>query len=108
MQTIKAEITIPIPDDFVLIPKSELEKLKEQELIGTWWTMKDLEKRIGKKQDWIKENILFHPRFREMLDIENGGFVYYPQSKGQPWSFHARKMALFLDEYFHIIFRKKG
>jgi phage pi2 protein 07 len=66
--------------------------------------MKDLEKRINRKNEWIKENILYPTKFRKILDVENGGFVFYPKSKGQNWSFHASKMADFLDKNFHMIF----
>ena len=68
--------------------------------------MKDLEKKIGRKSEWIKENILYPSRFRCFLDSANGGFVFYPQTKGQSWSFQAPKMAAFLDKHFAEIFNK--
>lgn len=105
MQKLKAEITIPIPEDFVLIPKEEFDRLREQELVGTWWSMKDLERRLNKKHEWIKENILYQPRFRKLLDVKNGGFVYYPERQGQTWSFQASRMAEFLELHFADIFR---
>lgn len=105
MQQLNVNLSIPIPPDKVLISKVELEELKEQSLTGVYWNMKDLEKRVNKRQEWIKENILYKPRFREVLDSENGGFVYYPKSQGQTWSFNAKRMAKFLDENFHLIFR---
>ena len=104
MQQIKTEITIPIPPDMVIISRTELEELKQKELTGVYWSMKDLVKRINKSDRWIKENILYQPRFRKILDSENGGPVYYPKNQGQTWSFHAPRMAKFLDDYFHIIF----
>lgn len=104
-QSLNVEISIPIPADKVLISKVELNELKEQQLSGTYWTMKDLEKRTGKKQEWIKKNILYPSHFRKILDSENGGFVFYPKSKGQTWSFQASKMAKFLDDNFHRIFK---
>lgn len=104
-QQLKAEITIPIPSEFVLVSKVEYEQLKQNELSGVWWSMKDLEKRIGKKQEWIKENILYPTRFRRMLDIENGGFVYYPERKGQTWAFLATKMSEFLEKHFADIWK---
>lgn len=107
LQQLKAEITIPIPADHVLVSKVEFEELQKQTLSGVYWGMKDLERRGGKKQDWIKENILFQPRFRKMLDVENGGFVFYPQSKGQNWSFQASKMAEFLEKHFADIFSRR-
>ncbi len=76
-QKLEVNLTIPIPDDSVLIKKVDLERLQEEELSGVWWSMKDLEKRINRKQLWIKENILFPSKFRKILDIENGGFVFF-------------------------------
>lgn len=105
MQQLKAEITIPIPPDKVLISKIELEELREQSLTGVYWSMKDLQKRINKSDRWIKDNVLYPSRFRKILDLENGGFVFYPKNQGQTWSFQAVKMAKFLDDNFHLIFR---
>lgn len=103
-QTLNVELSIQIPSDRIMIRKAELEELKREQLAGVYWSMKDLEKRINKKQDWIKENILYPPRFRKILDSENGGFVFYPKSQGQVWSFQASKMAEFLDKHFRQIF----
>ncbi len=105
LQKLKAEIVITIPEDMVLITRVEYEELKQNELTGVYWNMKDLEKRINKKSDWIKENILFPSRFKKILDIDNGGFVYYPETKGQPWAFQATKMAEFLEGNFQRIFQ---
>lgn len=104
MQKLKAEIVIQIPKELVLIARVEYEELKQNELLGVYWSMKDLEKRINKKSDWIKENILYPSRFKKNLDINNGGFVYYPETKGQPWAFQATKMAGFLEINFAKIF----
>jgi phage pi2 protein 07 len=106
MQKIKAEIVITIPEDMVLITKVEYEKLKQNELAGVYWNMKDLEKRINKKSEWIKEHILYPTKFRSFLDVEMGGFVFYPNVRGQTWAFQSTKMAKFLDEKFHYIFGK--
>lgn len=103
-QLISTQIVIQIPSDQILITKVEYEELKQQELTGAYWSMKDLEKRTNKKHEWIKENILYPERFRKVLDVIHGGFVFYPKSKGQTWSFHAVKMAKFLDDYFQEIF----
>ena len=103
-QLISANIVIQIPTDQILITKVEYEELKQQELLGTYWSMKDLEKRTSKKHEWIKDNILYQERFKKILDVDCGGFVFYPKSKGQNWTFHAVKMAKFLDKYFQEIF----
>lgn len=104
VQQLAVNLTIPIPQDSVLIGKVELEELKKNELSGVYWNMKELEQRTGKKHEWLKENILFRQKFRNELDSENGGFVYYPKGKGQTWSFQASKMAVFLDKNFHRVF----
>lgn len=105
MQQLSVNLTIPIPADSVLISKVELEDLRKEQLAGVYWTMKDLEERTGRKHEWIKENILYPMRFRKTLDIDNGGFVFYPKMRGQTWSFQANKMAGFLDKHFADIYK---
>lgn len=69
-----------------------------------WWTMKDLEEVTGYSDDWLKENILFQPSYKKILDVENGGFVYYPEKRGQKWMFIASMMQDFLEKHFIKIF----
>lgn len=106
MQQLTVSMTIPIPNEQVLITKVELDELKEQSLTGLYWNMKDLEERTGKKIEWLKENILYQPKFKQVLDVQEGGFVYYPERKGEKWTFLASKMALFLEENFYSIFER--
>lgn len=106
MQQLSVSLTIPIPDDSVLISKVELEQLKTNELHGVYWNMKDLERRTGRKQLWLKENVLYPTKFRKELDVQNNGFVSYPITSGQPWVFRATKMAEFLERNFHLIFKE--
>jgi phage pi2 protein 07 len=103
-QQLTVNLEIPIPSDLVIISKVELQELKQKELKGVYWTMQDLEKRINRKHEWIKENILYPSRFKKILDVDQDGFVFYPRSRGQSWSFHAQKMADFLDKNFQQIF----
>src|SRR5699024_481457 len=105
MQQLNVNLSIPIPEDKVLISKVELEELRQSNLTGVYWNMKDLEKRVNKSDKWIKENILYPTKFKRILDIEKGGFVFYPSSHDQTWSFQASKMAKFLDQYFSEIFQ---
>lgn len=100
MQRLKSEVTVEIPSHLILVEKTELQELQGQSLAGVYWNMSDLEKRINKSSKWIKENILYQPRFKSELEQ----FVYYPQSQGQTWSFQANKMAEFLDKNFNAIF----
>lgn len=106
MQHIDVELSIKIPSEYVVIKKVELQELKRQSLSGVYWTMKDLIARVSKSDKWIKENILYPTKFKKKLDINNGGFVYYPESQGQTWSFQAAKMSKFLDDNFSKIYLK--
>lgn len=105
MQQLSVNLTIPLPEDTVLISKIEYEELNDSKLNGVYWSMSDLEKKVGKKSEWIKDKILFPPYLRKILDIASGGFVYYPRVKGETWTFHAKKMASFLDDNFNQIFK---
>lgn len=71
-----------------------------------WWTMKDLEQATGYSDDWLKQNILLQPRYKKILDLENGGFVYYPERRGEKWLFISSRMQEFLEKHFAEIFRK--
>jgi phage pi2 protein 07 len=104
MQMLTVNLSIPIPADSVLISKIQLEESKRSQLEGVYWTMKDLQKRINKKSEWIKTHILYPEKFRKILDSDNGGFVYYPKSQGQSWAFLATKMSKFLDDNFDKFF----
>lgn len=103
-QSLKVEAIIQIPADQVLISRIEFERLQSLELTGTYWTMQELEEKTNKKRDWLKDNLLYNPRFKKILDVKEGGFVYYPEKRGQTWSFQASKMARFLDDNFAEIF----
>jgi|SRR5699024_948507 len=107
MQNLNVNLTIEIPEEYVLIKKIELEQLKSEANSGVWWSMKDIEKRINKKRNWIQDNILYPTRFKKILDVKQGGFVYYPESQGERWVFQASKMTEFLEKYFTDIFTKQ-
>lgn len=102
MQRIKTEVVINIPSDYVLVKKTEFEHLQEQQLIGRYWTMKDLEERTGMKQLWLKENVLYVPKLKTQLEK----FTHYPNSQGEKWNFQSSKMAKFLEDNFYLIFDK--
>ncbi|WP_085521370.1 DUF771 domain-containing protein [Tuberibacillus sp. Marseille-P3662] len=69
-----------------------------------WWSMQDLKQQTGRGEDWLKENILLRPSYKKILDIDRGGFVYYPDRKGDPWCFIASRMSEFLEQHFAEIF----
>lgn len=100
MQQLQVNLTVQVPDDHVLITKVEYDELQQQRLSGRYWTMEDLEERTGRKQLWLKNNLLYAPRFKRELEK----IVHYPNSQGDKWSFHPIKMAKFLDDNFYLIF----
>lgn len=108
MQSLNVELSIPVPEDQVLISKVELQELKQQQLTGQYWSMKDIEDRTNRKSEWIKDHILYPSKFKKKLDANNGGPVFYPQGKGQSWLFHARGMSEFLDGHFADIMKGEG
>jgi phage pi2 protein 07 len=81
--------------------------IEQQEIRKVWWTMKDLEDATGYSDDWLKENILLRSTYKQMLDVENGGFVYYPERRGEKWMFIASRMQEFLEKHFIKIFGRK-
>lgn len=101
LQKIKTEVIIEVPAEFILVRKSEWEELKEQQLTGRYWNMKNLEERTGMKQQWLKSNLLYVPKFKQQLEE----FSYYPNSQGEKWAFQATKMAQFLEDNFYRIFK---
>lgn len=93
-QTLDLEVTIP--EEYVLINKDELQQRLNASLTGKIWTMKDLEQQTKRSNDWLKEKILFP--YRKELDVNNGGFVRYPEKQGSPWKFGAYKMSQWLEQ----------
>lgn len=106
MQQLEVQLSVAIPEHLVLVERIEYQRLQEEELVGCYWSMKDLEKRIGYGSEWIQTNILYQPHFKRVLDVQNGGCVYYPAGKGNKWVFQASGMSKFLEKNFHSIFKK--
>lgn len=100
MQQLQVNLTVQVPDEYVLVSKVELEELQQEKLNGRYWSMEDLEERTGRKQLWLKSNLLYAPKFKKELEK----FVHYPNSQGDKWSFQASKMVKFLDDNFYLIF----
>ncbi|MGJ0738949.1 DUF771 domain-containing protein [Enterococcus casseliflavus] len=100
MQQLEAEILIkiPVPEEMVLVEKIRLKELEENEFAGKIFTMKDFADRSNRSSKWLKDNILYHPKLVNKLNIENGGFVYYPQSQSDRWLFNAKGLIKFIDE----------
>lgn len=97
MQQLEANITIQIPENLVLVEKTRLKELEEKEFSGQVFAMKDFVNRSNRSAKWLKDNILNNPRLIKKLNIENGGFVYYPYSQSDRWLFKAKGLIDFID-----------
>ncbi len=95
-------MSVPIPNDFRVISDSEYQALKESELKGKAWGMKDLRGWLnGKSVDWIKENILFNPRFADEIgQMEKAKLIIRSKGSGNPWRFKAQAMQNFLEKHW--------
>lgn len=105
-QTIVAEISVPVPKGYVLVRETHLKELEANEVKGYWWSLDDVVGRINRGKTWFKTNVLEHPKWRHTIDIENGGFVYYPANQGDKYSFLPSKTIEFLENNFSKILKK--
>ncbi|MBM0868873.1 DUF771 domain-containing protein [Staphylococcus auricularis] len=94
-----AQLTITIPQEYILITQDEYQQLKEKEK-PVWWSMQDLIDETGFEYKWLKDNILMNPKY--MKELKH--FVYYPD--GNKWAFNREPMQQFLKENFKDIFGK--
>src|SRR5699024_1948822 len=93
--SIKIDINVIISADYTLVKKYEDEGMQKKSTKAEWGKMKDLEEKLKKRRDWILEKILYNPKFKDKLNSEKGGFVYYPKSRGENWVFKANDMSDF-------------
>lgn len=91
------KVNIPLPDMTQVL----LDKLQES-IIGRSWTMKDLRKCCGNKsEDWIKENIIYNPKFStEIQAMIDNGQITESKGSGSPWRFKATAMANFIEKHY--------
>lgn len=84
-------VQVIVNEDFI---KNEVRKLIKSE--KEFWHMEDLMEKTGKRQNWLKENILYQPRFKKELQK----FTHFPNGKGDRWCFQASAMHDFLQFHF--------
>ncbi|MCP3806456.1 DUF771 domain-containing protein [Paenibacillus sp. Lou8.1] len=89
------------PEFIYQLVEKEIKKALEGFESGSWWDMKRLEFETCRKRDWLLENILLNPNYKqEMSQITNG-------CEGGRWMIRAQEMKAFLDKYFHHLNRPK-
>lgn len=81
------------------IAEEEMQRLLEHRGPGVWWDMKRLEQETCRKREWLLENVLLNPAFKEEMKAITNGCV------GGRWMFRGADMQRFLDEHFHDLNR---
>lgn len=101
-QVLTVNVPIQIPEKYKLVENSEYTKLQAQSLTGRTWLMADLRDWCGKKSPtWIKDNILFNPKYsRDMQTMIDHGYLVRG-GRGNSWKFKASVMAEWLDQHWN-------
>ena len=98
-------IEVQIPDNQLLIAKTDYETLQDQSLTGRVWSLDDLRKWLGNRDSkWVKDYILYRPSFQaelERLDDEN--LIHISNGRGDRWWFKASTMAQWIDDHWNQI-----
>lgn len=99
----KLQLTVEIPDEYVLITKVEYEELQKLATKGnSWESLAWFKQETGiKHPDTLKTMILYPYR----SELEK--FVKYPEKKGSPWKFHKGATLDWLENNFERIARGK-
>lgn len=88
------QVTIPVPETHVLMPKVELQELIDSKPVNM--TLTEVAKAYPTYNDWIVKNIVEDPYLRKV--IEPFSQLPNPGEKGV-YKFNRRRMLKFLDEY---------
>ncbi|MFS1664116.1 DUF771 domain-containing protein [Streptococcus sp. zg-JUN1979] len=101
-------VSIPIPDDMILIDRVEYEDLK-QKASEIWWDMNDILEKLSISRSHFQETVLLNPKYRDKIDIDRNpidGFVCYPEKQGNKYLFLKSKAKVFFEENFVEIFKR--
>ena len=96
---VQATISVLIPEDKILINKIEYQELKKNDFDG-WVGMDVFTEKSNRSVPTISK-VLRKVDVRKRADVNNGGWVYYPNGKGDNWSFKFREMMEFINKEFY-------
>lgn len=96
---VKATIPVLIPEDRVLVDKVEYQELKKKDFDG-WVGMDVFVEKANRSAPTIGK-LLRKPDIKKRFCSENGGWIYYPNGKGDYWSFHYKEMMEFINNEFY-------
>ncbi|MDN4069235.1 DUF771 domain-containing protein [Paenibacillus vini] len=96
-------LKITIDDQMIMnLARDEIRRILAESGEGAWWDMKRLEAETCRKRDWLIENILLNPVFREEMKLISN------DREGGRWIFKGAEMRAFLDKHFHHLNRKNN
>lgn len=74
------KVSIPIPENLVVVDKDEYLQLLSKTEEGKWWVVDDVLELLSVSRSTLINDILLNPRFKSEIDIEQNkdGFVLYP------------------------------
>lgn len=88
-------IQIVVDQEYVKnVAKEQIQQILNESGFGCWWDMKRLEAETCRKRDWLLENIILNPRYREEMNFIGNG------CEGGRWMFRAAEMRQFLSKHF--------
>lgn len=98
-------ITVPVPDDVVIISKEEYLDLLSDSEQGKWWEIDDLKELLGIGRTKLINDILLNPKYKPQIDIavNRDGFVVYPRGKGSRYKILATRARKYFEENFAAI-----
>ncbi|MGM0124612.1 hypothetical protein IGI37_001990 [Enterococcus sp. AZ194] len=100
----KTEIEFYLPPGTILVQKSEWDNLNDAIGRGEWKDFNWFKSKTGITKKEVLDDMILKP-FRDELDVENGGFVHYPDCKGDPWKFLKLATENWLETNFNRVYR---
>ncbi|MGM9884428.1 DUF771 domain-containing protein [Streptococcus hyointestinalis] len=100
-------ITIQLPESYLIISLEEYQNLKDQSDQGKYMTLNQVLDLLSVSRPWLLENVLYKPEIRKEIDISinQDGFVKYPENQGERYLFLASKTKAYFEEHFAHIFK---
>lgn len=87
-------IQFKIDEDYLRqLAQEELKKIISENNVGTWWDLKRLEQETCRKRDWLMDNVVFNPVYREQIKLISC-------KSGNGWLFNGHEMKKFLEDNF--------
>lgn len=100
-QILNVNVPIQIPKEYRLITMDEYNKVQAESTQGRMWKMSELRNWLGGKSvDWVKENILYNPKYHKTIQEWRNHKVLVGGGYGRAYLFKASVVAKWLDEHW--------